>query len=198
MCSEGELNRTESFSREMVGSGGLGCGGVGLLGTIAASPLKAISTGPQDMAALSPPAEKSSAGASHLSAAQPRLKKIRFLLASSQHTHFYVQCVHAKQSKVFARRHGAAMDRHTWLPGIVVLVLSTVSLKKKKKNFLREHSFVIYSHWQNRNEKKRALLIFLTFVCQYFSTITKNLWKLLETTKWLQSGCHCCSVLLFF
>lgn len=86
MCSEGELNRTESFYRDRVGSGGLGCGGgVGLLGTIAASPLKAISTGPQDMAALSPPAEKSSAGVSHLSAAQPRLK-IRFLLASSQHT----------------------------------------------------------------------------------------------------------------
>lgn len=143
--------------------GDWGVGGIGLLGTIAASPLKAISTGPQDMAALSPPAEKSSAGASHLSATQPRLKKIRFLLASRQHTHFYVQCVRAKQSNVFARRHGAAMDRHTWLPGIVVLVLSTVSPKKKKKTF-----FVSIPSWfiaTGKTEMKKESSIDFSYFC---------------------------------
>lgn len=46
--------------------------GVGLLGTIAVRAPQAISAGPQDMVGLWAPAEESSAGASHLTASQPR------------------------------------------------------------------------------------------------------------------------------
>lgn len=68
-------------------------GGVSLLGTIAVRAPQAISTGPQDTVVLEAPAEASPAGASHLTASQPRRppRPPHRRQGSYRHTHSHVQ-----------------------------------------------------------------------------------------------------------